>query len=323
MVTPAMNSILLDAVREAEKVVLLGHIHPDGDCLGATLGLRQYLKETMPEKPVDIYLDNPADKFSYLAGFSEIKTAYDPQAAYDLCVTLDASDLERLGDFKPYFDAASRTVCIDHHKTNPRFAMENVVDGDASSCCEVLFGCLDPEKISKKTAECIYTGLVHDTGVFKYSSTSRKTMDIAGQMMEKGIDFGSIIDDSFYRKTFTQNRLMGRALTGAKLYFGGRLIASTLLAEDLEAEGADSNDVDGIIDQLRITGGVECAVLLYEKTRGEFKVSLRSNKIVDVSQVAVQFAGGGHARAAGCTLHGDADGCLQQILDAIRPALEK
>ncbi|WP_194610921.1 DHH family phosphoesterase [Clostridium vitabionis] len=314
---------VLEAVRAAENVVILGHVHPDGDCLGSTLGFRQYLRENMPGKPAEVCLDNPAEKFSYLPGFDEVRTAFDPGRHYDLCVTLDASDLERLGEFAPYFSSANHTFCLDHHRTNPGFAENNIINGDASSCCEVLYGCLDPEKISRETAKCIYTGLVHDTGVFRYSSTSRKTMEIAGAMMEKGIDFGEIIDGSFYRKTFTQNRLMGRALAGSRLYFGGGCIAGVLTAEDMAAEGADHNDVDGIIDQMRVTAGVECALLLYEKAPGEFKASIRSNHTLDVSRIAVSFGGGGHIRAAGFTLRGNSEDCLKEALEAVRRGLQE
>jgi phosphoesterase RecJ-like protein len=140
--------------------------------------------------------------------------------------------------------------------------------------------------------------------------------------MEKGIDFGEIIDGSFYRKTFTQNRLMGRALVSSALYFGGRCIAGVLTAEDMTAEGADSNDVDGIIDQMRITADVECALLLYEKTPGEFKASIRSNHTLDVSRIALEFGGGGHIRAAGFTLRGTREDCLGQALEAVRRGLD-
>ena len=127
----------------------------------------------------------------------------------------------------------------------------------------------------------------------------------------------------FYRKTFTQNRLMGRALAGSRLYFGGGCIAGVLTAEDMAAEGADHNDVDGIIDQMRVTAGVECALLLYEKAPGEFKASIRSNHTLDVSRIAVSFGGGGHIRAAGFTLRGNSEDCLKEALEAVRRGLEE
>ena len=317
-----MSNLLTEALEGKNSVVILGHLHPDGDCVGSTLGLYNYMKETMPERKVDLYLDHPVEKFSYLAGFSEIRTELDPKKTYELCITLDSSDTERLGEFLPYFETAERTLCIDHHRTNQGFAMENVIEPDASSCSEVLFGLLEENKISRVVAECLYTGIVHDTGVFKYSNTSKKTMEIAGTLLSRGIDCAGIIDDSFYRKTYVQNQILGRALLESILFMDGRCIFTALSQKDLEFYGADSNDLDGIIDQLRVTAGVECAIFIYEKNPQEFKVSLRSNKIVDVSRIAAYFGGGGHIRAAGCTMMGSSHDVLNNLSKLIAQQLE-
>ena len=175
---------------------------------------------------------------------------------------------------------------------------------DASSASEVLFEQLNPDSIDKNAAECLYTGLIHDTGVFKYSCTSARTMEIAGFLMEKGVDFGSIIDNSFYKKTYVQNQIMGRALLESITFLDGKAIFSALRQSDLDFYGVTGKDLDGIIDQLRLTDGVEVAIVLYETGPQQYKVSLRSQKIVDVSQVAAYFGGGGHVRAAGCTMSG-------------------
>ena len=215
-----MRNQLTEALSGAENAVLLGHIHPDGDCIGASLGLYNYLKEHMPQISVELYLDHPADKFSYLASFDEIQTAYDPEKRFDVCITLDASDTERLEMFYPYFETAGRTFCIDHHRTNRGFAQENCIRPDASSTSEVVYTLMDENAVSRETAECLYTGIIHDTGVFKYSSATRATMEIAGKLMEKGLDCAKIIDDTFYRKTYIQNQILGRALLESFLFMG-------------------------------------------------------------------------------------------------------
>ena len=318
-----MGNILISALENRENIVLLGHLHPDGDAIGSTLGLYNYLKENYPEKKVDLYLDDPAKKFSYLAGFEEIRTEYEEGRTYDLCISLDSSDTERLGVFLPYFETAAHTLCIDHHRTNPGFADENLVVPEASSCSEVLFGLLDGEKISRCTAECIYTGIIHDTGVFKYSSTSRATMDAAGFLMEKGIPFGDIIDGSFYRRNFVQNKMLGIALLKSRRILDGDCMISVVTRNNMEDNGAGPQDMDGIIDQMRNTDGIECAVLLYEGKEGEFKASLRSNHWLDVSAIAQSYGGGGHIRAAGCTLRGDADTVTAVITNAVAEAIKK
>src|SRR5699024_492363 len=157
-------------------------------------------------------------------------------------------------------------------------------EAGASSTCEVLFGQMDEKYIDKSVAECLYTGIVHDTGVFKFSCTSPKTMEIAGRLMGKGVDFGNIIDDSFYRKTYIQNQILGRALLESITFLGGRCIFSAIRQNEMKFYGVDGKDMDGIIDQLRLTEGVEVAIFMYQTGASEYKVSLRSQNIVDVSR---------------------------------------
>lgn len=318
-----MGNILEKALDKAERVVLLGHVHPDGDCVGTSLGLYNYLKEYRPQLKVDLYLDHPPDKFSYLKNFDQIRTEFQLDKTYDLCITLDSSDIERLGEYGHYFRTAKETLCLDHHVTNQRFARDNYVIPQASSCSEVLCELLEMEKISKETAECLYTGIIHDTGVFKFSNTSSATMEVAGHLMEKGLNCAKIIDDSFYRKTYVQNLMLGRALLESSLFMDGRCIFSSIGKKDMEAFGADSKDLDGIIDQLRVTAGVECAVFIYEQEDGVFKVSMRANEYIDVSKIASYFGGGGHIRASGCSIKGSPQEVLKLISGHIASQIEE
>ena len=175
--------ILTDALKNKKTVAILGHVNPDGDCAGSCTGMYNYLTENFENLEVSVFLQNTSKKFGYLKGYDRVYTEFDPEKKFDLCITLDASDVKRLGDFAPYLETAGDSLCIDHHVTNAGMANVNVVEPEASSCCEVLYGLLDPEKISKSVAECLYTGIIHDTGVFKYSNTSRKTMEIVGHLI--------------------------------------------------------------------------------------------------------------------------------------------
>ena len=309
-------------IDQAGKIVILGHVNPDGDCVGSCLAVYNYIKEWDSTKAVTVRLERAPSKFSYLSGFDAIETEAGEET-YDLCICLDSSDEERLGDFKSCFDRSAKTICIDHHITNRGYAQENVIDGHASSACEVVYGQLDESKISKRVAECIYTGIIHDTGVFKYSNTSRKTMEIAGKMMEKGIDFGTIIDGSFYKKTYMQSQILGRALLESITFLDGRCIFSVVRKKDMDFYGVDKSDLDGIVDQLRVIDGIECAIFLYETGIHQFKVSLRSNSIVDVSRIAAYFGGGGHVRAAGCTMSGSVHDVVNNLSAHIAEQLEQ
>lgn len=314
-------TILEQMLEGTGSVALLGHIRPDGDCLGSTLGLYNYLGSHYPDVRTAVYLEEASPKFRYLSGFDEIRHEPDGEQ-YDLCICLDCGDKDRLGVFSSVFEHSEKSLCMDHHVTNKRFADSNLLVPEASSTCEVLYGQLDEVKIDKTVAECIYTGIIHDTGVFKYSCTSGKTMEIAGKLMARGIDFGGIIDNSFYKKTYIQNQILGRALLESITFLEGKCIFSAIREDVMKFYGVDSKDMDGIIDQLRLTEGVEVAVFLYETGAHEYKVSMRSQCLVDVSRIASYFGGGGHVRAAGCTMAGSIHDVVNNLSGHIEKQLE-
>lgn len=312
----------LDTILEDVKnAAIMGHVRPDGDCVGSCLATYNYLKENYPQIETVVYLEKPSDKFNYLNHFDRIVSDFSEDKEYDLCICLDCSDTLRLGEAVKYLNTAKKSICVDHHITNIGYAGENIVEGHSSSTCEVLYGLLDEAKISREVAECIYTGIIHDTGVFKYDSTSRKTMEIAGKLMEKGINFSRIIDDSFYRKTYIQNQILGRALLESITFHNSQCIFSAISKKDMEFYGVSGSDMDGIIDQLRITEGVECAIFMYETACREYKVSLRSTSDLDVSKIAVYFGGGGHKKAAGCTMTGSVHDVINNLSDQIAKQL--
>ena len=167
-------------------------------------------------------------------------------------------------------------------------------------------------------AECIYTGMVHDTGVFQYSCTSKKTMDIAGSLMEMGIDYPKIIDETFYTKTFSQNKILGQALIKSELYLDGDVIFTWISLDEMRKYDVLPKHLDGIVNQLRITKDIKIAVFLYENEDGTYKGSLRVNGDYDVSAIASIFGGGGHVKAAGFTIDGPVDSARDRIIGAIK-----
>lgn len=292
---------VLDGVK---TMAIAGHIRPDGDCVGSCMALYAYIRKWFPEIQADIYLETPKPVFGYLAYMDEVKSEASGEKEYDLFVTCDVSARDRLAVAGEYFEKAKKTVCIDHHVSNLGFANINHILPDGSSSCEVLYGLLDPEKVDREIAQAVYTGIIHDTGVFQYSCTSPETMRIAGELMKTDFDFTELIEKSFYRKTYIQNQVMGRVLAESILLLDGKCIVGYMKKKDMDFYGVDGADLDGIVSQLRLTEGVEAAIFIYEKNTQEFKVSLRSNGEVDVSRIAVFFGGGGHVKAAGCEMSG-------------------
>ena len=308
---------VIEELKGAHIVGITGHVRPDGDCTGSTLALYNYLRKNVPDMDVSVYLEQPGEEFSYLSGYADIKNTLEADKRFDVFVVLDCSSLDRIEPFAGGFEGAVKTICIDHHISNDSFADVNEVKPAASSACEVLYDTLEPDKIDKAVAECIYTGIIHDTGVFKYSCTSCHTMEIAGKMMQMGIDYSEIIDNSFYKKTYVQNQILGRALLESVLFYDGRCIFSSVTKDEMDFYGVTGKELGGIIEQLRLTDGVEVAIFLYESGDNEYKVSLRSKKDIDVSVIATSFGGGGHVRAAGFLAKGS------DIINRIGELIEK
>ena len=215
-----------------------------------------------------------------------------------------ADDLQRLGFSQKLFIESKQTACIDHHVSNEAFADVNYIVPDASSTSELVYNLLDYDKMSLETAEALYMGIAHDTGIFRYSCTSPETMEAAAQLMRKGVDTAKITDRTYYEKTYVQNQILGRALLESIMVLDQRCIVSVVRLKEMEFFQAKPSDLDGIVSVLRQTRGVEVAILLYELEPQTFKVSLRSKEIVDVSAVAKYYGGGGHVRAAGVTMKG-------------------
>ncbi len=288
----------------ARSIAVAGHIRPDGDTVGACLGLMHYIKDNFPKAEVDVYLERPSEKFSILEGFDAIQQTDGQGHAYDLFVAVDCADLGRLGDAARYFELAAKTVCVDHHVSNQGFAGQDIIVADSSSTCEILCSMMEPEKISKAAAAALYMGIAHDTGVFRYSCTSPDTMRLAAMLMEKGIPYTEILEETFYKKTYLQNQVLGKALLESMRLLDGRCIVSVVRRREMDFFGVDGMDLEGIVSQLKLTEGVEAAIFMYEIGNHEYKVSLRSGEKVDVSRIATYFGGGGHMRAAGLTMQG-------------------
>ena len=304
------------------SVAIAGHIRPDGDCVGSCLATYNYIKTWFPEITVRVILEPIPNIFKFLRGADEICSSFAEDKTYDLCIVQDCGESGRLGGAVKYFETAKKTVCVDHHISNQSFADENYLFPHASSTSELVFELIGEERVTKEIAECIYVGLIHDTGVFQYSNTSAKTMRIAGILMEKGIDFPKIVDETFFTKTFAQNKILGRALQNSALYEDGKVIATVISQKEMAENQALPKHLEGIASQLRVTKGVEAAIFLYEQEDGAWKVSMRSNGKVDVSAIAVSLGGGGHVRAAGATVTGSPQEKICSICKEIKRQLD-
>ena len=307
-------------LKDISSVAITGHIRPDGDCVGSCMALYLYIKEYFSHvDEVDVYLQEFPESFCFIKGTDKVIHSFDKEKSYDRVFCLDAGDKARLGEAVKYLDTAKRSICIDHHISNQGYANENYIVPDASSTSELIYGLLDPQKITKEIAEPLYMGIAHDTGVFQYSCTSPKTMKIAGDLMASGIAFSRIVDQTFYQKTYIQTQILGRALLESMLLLDGKCIISGIRQKEMQFYGAGPMDLEGVVSQLRNTKGAEVAIFLYESSLQEYKVSMRSNGKVDVSRVAVYFGGGGHKLASGCSMQGS----LHDVINNLTLHIEK
>ena len=293
-----------DVIGDARTVGIGGHIRPDGDCIGSCMGMYLYLRRKYPKISVDVFLEEIPEEYRLIKDTDKVRTDFATETEqYDLFIVLD-SGKERLGRAEKYFDAAVRTVNIDHHISNTGTGDVNYIVPDASSASELVYRVIDTKMLDMDIAKALYAGIICDTGVFKYSNTSPETMKIGAELISYGFDFGKLIDTVFCEKTYIQNQILGRALLESTLFMNGRCIASAITRATMDFYHVKSSDLDGIVSQLMLTTDVDCAIFLYEIGTMEFKVSLRSNENVNVAQIAQLFGGGGHAKAAGCTMNG-------------------
>ena len=317
-----MSIVLLELLNGKKTVALGGHIRPDGDCVGSCMGLYLYLKEQYPQISVDVYLEYIPAAYRFIRDTDVVRNEVGEVLAYDLFISLDCGDRERLGFSAPLFSGAGQTCCIDHHVSNRSFADINEVVPDASSTSELVYRMLEKEKITRPCAEALYMGIAHDTGVFRYSCTSPETMEAAAELLRKGINANEIIEKTFYEKTYIQNQILGMALLESILILDKRCIAAWVTKKNMAFFKAGSEDMEGIVSQLKQTKDIEVAIFLYETDTHSFKVRLRSKETVDVSRVASYFGGGGHVRAAGFTMAGTVHDVINNVSHQIALQLD-
>ena len=264
---------ILQELKGVQTIAISGHINPDGDCVGSCMGMALYLRKNMPQAQVDVYLEPFTDALMRnIPGTETIRFDFAPAVpAYDAFIALDCGK-ERLGGAEPIFDNAGLTINIDHHVSNPGTGQVCYLDGNAGSACELVWDVLEEERTDARIAQALYVGMVTDTGVFRYSNTSEKTMVKAGRLLRFGFDHARIIREVFFEKTFLQHKLMGIGLGQARLYLDGLLIVSEIDYDTMQANHACKNDLEGIASEMVLTEGVDCALFLHGSGPDEYRV---------------------------------------------------
>lgn len=298
-----------------DKILILSHRSPDGDTLGCASALSRAL--TTLGKSVQFRCADPVpEKFAYL--FEGIEYGdFEPERV----VTVDIADKVLLGTLENLGEKAD--LAIDHHATHRPFAKAVCVDGTAGAACQLIAKLIPVlgAKLTPEIATCLYTGISTDTGCFRYPNATPETYRIAADLVESGARAADINRNLFDTKSRTMIALLKRVYSDMEFYHGGRCAVLCITQALIDDTGAKDEELDGISSIVRQVEGVLFGMTIRERGPGEFKISLRATEPANAAEVCMQFGGGGHKGAAGCTIRGELEAVKKQIVEACGEAL--
>ena len=309
-------------VARSRSVLLVLHVHPDGDSVGCSLAMARCLRALGKRAQVVAPDPLPAN----LRFLDPDGLCVPPAAArgpFDLGLFLDCADLERIGSAQALVPNLPEIVNIDHHTSNRRYGTLNFIDGGAGACGEVVARLIDDLgwQPDPEAATALFTALSTDTGSFRYENTRPDTLRLAARLVEGGADVPRISREVWDSRSLAAIHVLSLALPTLRVEGGGQVASLVLSREMMAAAGAAAGDQEGLVDYPRSLRGVEVAMVCVEDAQGTVRVSLRSNRRVDVSTLAARFGGGGHVRAAGCTVTGGLEEVRGTVVAAAVEAL--
>lgn len=310
---------ICDAINRANKVGIFTHLSPDGDAIGSSLALYLGLKQL--KKDVDVIVDDYSKCFNFLPSIGDIKKHGDEH--YDLAIVVDCASKVRLFDVKGSFDKSDVTIAIDHHISNTYFARYNYVEGNSPAACKTLIKIFKRLGISinLEIGTCLMAGIITDSGGFRYSNVDDETFEFAATMLDVGVDISDIYYRTFDVKTKSQFGLSRIAMDRLKFYSKDRIALTYVTLDDMKKVKAEVGDHEGIVNVGRNIEGVEVSVFLRQDEDGGYYVSLRSNDLVNVSDIAEVFGGGGHEKAAGCIFNCSLEDAIKNLIKEINKKL--
>lgn len=308
-------------LENAESVVIGTHLNPDGDALGSALALSLALDAIQVPNEVVCHHDPPRN-LQFLPGIDRLKRI--AERAHPVGVILDLDSFERLGDSAASFAECRRLIVVDHHVPHEAPGHLRVVDTRAAATAVLLAQLLieGDFPINADVATCLLTGIVTDTGGFRFRNTNAEALDLGAHLVTLGAEIGRINEEIFQRKPAGAAKLLGRVLNRMHLELDDRLCWGTLLPEDFAAASATDEDTEGFVNEYLSIATVEIAALLREQKPGKVRVSLRSRGTHDVAAVAREFGGGGHRNAAGCSFDLTGSEAADLLVPRLRACLE-
>lgn len=311
---------VIDAINKNSNIIVTSHVNPDGDNIGAALALCQALKK-LGKEAIFVLDDKVPTLYKFLKCADEVQnpdTIRDDE--FTMVISVDCGDLDRLGRVKDLIKD-KQLVNIDHHISNTKFGSINLVEENASATAEIIYRLIKSMGIfiDKETAECVYTGIVTDTGQFQYSNTTEETHVIAAELIIAGVKPADIFGKVYQNNPKEKVLLIKEALRSLEFYYDDTVSFISLSKAQMDDISKGELDTEGVVNLARDIASVEVAVFLKEKETNVIRASLRSKDKIDVCAIAKAFGGGGHIRASGCTI----EGTMQQAKEKLLSVIEK
>lgn len=303
---------IIEIILNAKRVGIFTHESPDGDAIGSSLALYMGLKEL--KKDVDVIADKYSDSFKFLSCLDDIKNKGSDD--YDVCIALDCADIRRLYDPSGSYVKAKTTISIDHHASNTYYANNNYVEENSPAACKTLVKILKRLgiTITKEIGEALMTGIITDSGGFRYDTVDDETFEFAAQMLDAGVNISQIYLTTFDVQTKAQFKLTSIATSRLKFVDKNRIAITYITRDDIKKTNAKTGDHEGIVNVGRNVEGVLVSIFLREDDDGTYKVSFRGNEDIDVAEIAKVFDGGGHSKAAGCSIEGPLNTAMKRLV---------
>ncbi|HNQ87445.1 MAG TPA: bifunctional oligoribonuclease/PAP phosphatase NrnA [Verrucomicrobiota bacterium] len=319
---PKVVDRILKTLEECRTLCIVGHVRPDGDCVGSQLGLALALRQA--GKEVTVWNEDRApDKLAFLDPDHSLERP-SPGRAFDAVIAVDVANVERLGHVADHIQERRWLINIDHHASNTRFGDVNWIGAREPSTGELVFRLLKWAgwPITPRIADCLFTAVSTDTGSFQYATTRPATFSVAGELVKRGANLARICHEVYQSFSLSRVRLVRHVYNHFRLTHNNQIAYLWLKPADFSRTGAETADAEGLIDHLRSMEPVVIACLFEEVAPDLIRVSLRSKRgDVDVNQVAVQFGGGGHPGAAGARIAGRPLAVQRRIIAALKHAL--
>ena len=310
-------------LKNCKTAAICCHVRPDGDALGSGLALTKAL-ENAGKTVYMLCEEQPPERLCLFPAMSQTNQSLPVKLTeLDLFIVVDSADITRIGGFAAQFGAfKGKTLNIDHHVSNPRFAKYNYVLADSTATCEIMPEILDAAgfKITKEIADLLALGLLTDSGNFSHRDVSAKTFTVAAKLKECGAALCDIGYQMFTRQTKARALLYAKVLSGMRFELDDKLVFMTVTQRDFEETGTDKSHTEGFVDFPLSIDGVEVSISLMEVKKNQYKASLRSRS-VNVNAVAERFGGGGHVLASGCMLFGEYEEVIERLTHAVEQQL--